>query len=283
MKRRSLARQGRRLELAHCRGCIRRHACMASHSSIHSDGGDSRRIVRRWRKVVAQPTTFLSKVEYSMNDERMGSWPAMSTAVVVGAGGMGMAVARRLGQHHRLLLADINGEKLTANVQLLRDEGLWVEPVRCDLCDRASIEALACRIRDRGGFRVLAHVAGLSPSMADWRTIMQVNLCGAAMMADTLLPLATPGAAAIFISSLAAHMAGPSAEVIMALDKPLAPDYLERLVAALGEAPSPTSSYSLSKFALNRLCERSAWSWGQKRARIVSLSPGLIATPMGML
>lgn len=218
-----------------------------------------------------------------MTNDLMTSWPDLPLAIVIGAGGMGMAVARRLGQHHQVLLADIDELKLANQVRILRDEGLNVDAIRCDLCDPDSVQSLAGRVGELGGFRVLAHVAGLSPSMADWRTIMKVNLLGATLMEQALRPLALPGSAAIFISSLAGHMFTYSDSVVALLDDPLADDYLDRLVVELGEEPSSNSSYALSKFALNRMCQTRAWDWGQRRARILSLSPGLIATPMGML
>lgn len=218
-----------------------------------------------------------------MNDPRLYAWPDLPLAIVVGAGGMGMAVARRLGQHHRLLLVDINAPQLETRAAALRDEGHHVEPVVCDITSRDSVASLAQTVAERGGFRVLAHVAGLSPSMADGRTIMAVNLVGAALMEQALLPLAAAGTAAIFISSLAAHTLVPDARVQPILDNPLAPAFLDELEAALDKELTPTLAYQLSKNTLNRLCQRSAWAWGEKRARILTISPGLISTPMGNL
>lgn len=218
-----------------------------------------------------------------MNDPRMHSWPDLPVAVVIGAGGMGMAVARRLGQHYRLLLVDISADQLEARVAALQDEGHWVESVVCDITDRDSVAALAQKVADLGGFRVLAHVAGLSPSMADGRTIMAVNLVGAALMEEALLPLAKPGTAAVFISSLAAHTLVPEPNIQGLLDNPLTASFLDDLAATLDTELTPTLAYQLSKNTLVRMCQRRAWAWGEKRARILSISPGLIATPMGNL
>lgn len=218
-----------------------------------------------------------------MNEAQMSWWPAQPLAVVVGAGGMGTAIARRLGQHYRLLLTDVNGERLETAAAMLRDEGSHVATAVCDITSAASVQQLAQIISQQGPLRVLAHVAGLSPSMADWRTIMKVNLLGPRLIADALLPLAQAGTAAIFIASLAAHVMTPSEKVQSVLADPLAADFLDCLVDAHGEELTPTLSYVFSKNELVRLCQREAWAWGQRRARIVSLSPGLIATPMGAL
>jgi NAD(P)-dependent dehydrogenase (short-subunit alcohol dehydrogenase family) len=209
--------------------------------------------------------------------------PDLPLAVVVGAGGMGMAVARRLGERYRVLLADIDAARLDQRVAMLCDEGHDARPQACDITDPGSVAALAAAAAARGPMRVLAHVAGLSPSMADWRTIMRVNLCGATLVADALEPLARPGTAAVFIASLAGHMAPPAAAILDLIDAPLAPGFLDRLEVACGGAVSTTLAYQLSKIALIRLCARRAAAWGARGARIVSLSPGLIATPMGAL
>lgn len=218
-----------------------------------------------------------------MNDDLMASWPEQPLAVVISAGGMGMAVARRLGERYRLLLADVNAERLESRVSALREEGLRVDHAVCDVTSRSSVAGLAARVREIGSFRVLAHVAGVSPSMADWRTIMSVNLVGPTLMADALLPLAGPGTAAVFVSSVSAHLFNPDTEVVTLLRNPLAPDFLDKLAATLGAKMTPDLSYPLSKYALNQMCERQALAWGQRRARIMSISPGLISTPQGML
>jgi NAD(P)-dependent dehydrogenase (short-subunit alcohol dehydrogenase family) len=193
-----------------------------------------------------------------------------------------MAVARRLGERYRVLLTDIDAGRLEQRAATLRDEGHDVHSAACDITDRSSVASLAAAVREHGPLRVLAHVAGLSPSMADWQTIMRVNLLGARHVETALLPLAARGTAAIFIASTAGHMLAPAPEVLALLDEPDGPDFLERLDELTG-GMTPVKAYQLSKFALIRLCGRRAAEWGRQGARIVSLSPGLIATPMGAL
>lgn len=209
--------------------------------------------------------------------------PDLPIAVVLGAGGMGMAIARRLGQNHRLVLASQSAGRMEARREQLEGEGLDVAVVQCDVTDPASVEGLARFVGGHGRLRTLAHVAALSPSMADWDTIWRVNLVGAARMERAMLGLASQGSVAIFVSSLAAHMAPPLAPALRdLLDDPLAADFLDRLSETVAEH-TPTQAYILSKLALNRLCRRAAPRWGARGARIVSMSPGLIATPMGAL
>ncbi len=207
--------------------------------------------------------------------------PGLPLAVVIGAGGMGMAIARRLGQTYRLLLVDRNAAHLDQQLSALHAEGHLAAGAVCDITNPDDIAQLSAKVGQQGGFRALAHVAGLSPSMGDWTAIMSVNLIGAALMEKALLPHATLGTAAVFISSLAAQIPSPAPDVVAMLDDPLAADFLPGLQARLGEAASSALAYQHSKFALNRLCARGAARWGLAGARIMSVSPGLIATPMG--
>lgn len=210
-------------------------------------------------------------------------WPAQPLALVIGAGGMGKAAARRLGQTHELLLADRDAERLETVGKILREDGVNVHTALCDVTNAASVKALAETAARIGPLRTLAHVAGLSPSMADWRTILSVNLLGPVLIANAMLPLTRPGSAAIFISSLAAHLMPADPAVLKVLEAPLSPGWLDALASALGAEPTTTQAYALSKSALMRMCQQRAGAWGQRRARIVSLSPGLIATPMGRM
>lgn len=207
-------------------------------------------------------------------------WPL---AVVIGAGGMGMAVARRLGQRNRLLLVDVDGARAGAEAERLRGEGHDATPHTCDITDAAAVAALAERAAQSGPLRVLAHVAALSPSMGSAHRILDINLKGAFLVEQAFLPVASKGTAAIFIASLAAHIGEFPEAVLAEADRALEPDLPGRVERAAGAPLIPTDAYRLSKRALLRMCRRRARAWGERGARIVSLSPGLIATPMGAL
>jgi NAD(P)-dependent dehydrogenase (short-subunit alcohol dehydrogenase family) len=212
------------------------------------------------------------------------SHPHLPLALVVGAcGGMGLACARRLAQSHHVLLCDRNAEQLQLQAQALSAEGFSVSISTCDITSDASVAALSEAIRvaagHHGPLTAVAHVVGLSPVADDWALIMNVNLGGATRIANAVQPLLQRGAA-VFISSIAGHLAGDVSAALPILDDPLHPDFSGRLAAAL-PAMTPLRSYQISKFALNRLCRQRAAAWGAAGNRIVSLSPGLIATPMG--
>lgn len=207
--------------------------------------------------------------------------PDLPLAVVVGAGGLGTAVARRLGQSHRLMLADRDGARLHHQVEALREEGHDIVGVTCDITAPNQVSALATAAQSQGPALVLAHVVGLSASANDFRAIMAVNLVGAALIADAFHAVLAPGGCGVFISSSAAHMRAIPAELAPFLDAPLGANFVDNLAEVLRERATPAEAYMLSKAALNRMCARHAALWGRRGLRILSVSPGLIATPMG--
>jgi NAD(P)-dependent dehydrogenase (short-subunit alcohol dehydrogenase family) len=192
-----------------------------------------------------------------------------------------MATARRLGLDFRILLADRDEAHLARQVEVLKRDGYGAAGVVCDVTKPADIAALAAQAAASGPVLALANVVGLSPSMGNFRAIMAVNLTGAAAVAQAFQPIMAPGGAGVFISSSAAHM-GPVADALWPLlEQPLTADFLDNIEAAMGESATPPQAYATSKAALNRLCQREAAAWGRRNLRIVSLSPGLVATPMG--
>ncbi|MET0370389.1 MAG: SDR family oxidoreductase [Sphingobium sp.] len=197
----------------------------------------------------------------------------MSISVITGAGsGMGAEVARRFAGEGPLLLCDVSEGRLQALLPTLAGQGHVI--VAGDLTDPAVIARIAQAVAQGGGLARLVHAAGLSPTMADPRRILDVNLCASARLLDAVEGLAGAGSAAVLIASIAGHNAAIDRDAD--LDAPLAPGVLDRLV----EGIDSYGAYSYSKRGVMRLVEARARSWGQRGARIVSLSPGLIATPM---
>lgn len=204
-------------------------------------------------------------------------------AVIGGCGGMGLACVRRLAQQHAVVLADIDPAKAATIADALGAEGHSVLPLACDVTDPASVADLFARVAAIAPLQTLAHVVGLSPSMAGWARVMDVNLPGAARVADAALPAMARGGAAIFVASLAAHAPAPDQAMLDILDVPLADGLNAAVAGALGREPTSADAYRLSKLGLVRMCRRLSPAWGLRGARIVSLSPGLIRTPMGDL
>jgi NAD(P)-dependent dehydrogenase (short-subunit alcohol dehydrogenase family) len=176
--------------------------------------------------------------------------------VVIGGGsGIGAAVA-----------AILPGETIVAD----RAGG----DVHCDLLDLPSLIAVATMV-DR--LDALVVTAGVSPVMADARTILDVDLAGTSRVLEAFDSRVTEGSVAVCVASMAGHLGGtwPDA-TIEQLDDPLnSPD--------AGLTDDPGFAYLLAKLGVMRLVRRKAKDWGRRGARILSVSPGVVDTPMGRL
>ena len=202
-------------------------------------------------------------------------------ALIIGAGGMGMAIAHTLGRTHRIILASLETEELRNGLEDLATPGIIATTVRCDLSDGNSVAELGDTIQKLGAINALVHVAAVTPDAADWRTIIDVNLAGAARIENRIRPLMAHYGAAVFIASGGGHRPPPSKPLVGILDDPLSDSLLENLERACGGEMDPMESYALSKWAMIRMVKRRAASWGERRCRILSMSPGIIDTPMG--
>jgi len=208
--------------------------------------------------------------------------------IATGAGrGMGRACADRLAPTADVLVVvDRDETALGAAADALAGSAARIVPVTLDVTDAAAVAALADQVQGLGDLSGVAHAAGISPTMADWRAVLDVDLVGTALLIDALTPLVTPGTAMVCFASMAAHLmglAGPTDPAIDAvLDDPRAPDFLERMREAGGEGiEEPGIAYSYAKRGVQRLVRRTAIAWGPRGGRINSMSPGLIDTPMG--
>ena len=205
----------------------------------------------------------------------------MSVLVVVGTGGMGMAIARRCGSGQRVVLADVGPDTLDLAASALQAEGHDVTARRVDVTDRASVEELAATASSLGPVRALAHTAGVSPVQAPADLVLAVDLVGAAHVLDVFAGVVAPGGAGVVISSMAAHLVPPLAADVEAAIVAASADELAALPAAREAAVDPGIAYAFAKAAVAVRVRAAATSWGRAGARVNSISPGVIATPMG--
>jgi NAD(P)-dependent dehydrogenase (short-subunit alcohol dehydrogenase family) len=207
-----------------------------------------------------------------------------TVGVVTGAGrGMGLACARKIAPTvDTLVVVDRDVDGLDSVAAELRGQAEIV-PLGIDVSDRDAVAGLV-QIAEHGSLRAIAHAAGVSPTMASWRAIFEVDLVGTALVIDALTPLAGPGTAAVCFASMAGHFAlmNPNPVGESALDHPLDPSFLETIAEAFGPSiEDPGQAYSWAKCGVHRLVRRVAVDWGPKQARICSISPGMIDTPQG--
>ncbi|SFR91623.1 NAD(P)-dependent dehydrogenase, short-chain alcohol dehydrogenase family [Microbacterium sp. cf046] len=214
----------------------------------------------------------------------------MQTAVITGGtGGMGLATARILGRDHRIVLADLDQGRIDRAVAELTVEGVDVAGFVCDITDRASVERLFDSAAD-GGHRVRAvvHTAGISPQMGAPDRIARINGIGTVNVARAFLTHAGEGDALVNVASVAGH--GFPKVLIPFRAFPFAetdPERFARAVVkrsrALGKKLRSGLAYGISKSFVIWYTRRLAVAFGQRGARIVSVSPGSFDTSMGQL
>ena len=218
-----------------------------------------------------------------------------SLAVITGAcGGMGQACARRLGLSHALVLTDIDEGRIAALAGQLAGEGYTVAAT---LAGDITQPAIAGQLMDlalaAGRTHAIVHTAGLSPALADWDKILLANLVSTERLLRAVEARELGSLVMVMIASIAGHMGRVAGQVALdaVLDDPLADDFLQRAAPLLDAASPPTEdgadyarrsgAYTHSKGAVMRLCEGRAVDWARRGNRIVTISPGLILTPMG--
>ena len=207
-------------------------------------------------------------------------WAKGPVALVVGCGGMGTSIAHALGRRHPLLMVDIDQKRLDATVDGLLLDGFAAKGHLCDITDPAQIEKLGQVLAQGPGVRAIAHVAAVGKSIGDWRKMMDIDLFGAVRVAQAAGPSMVRGSAALFISSLASYLPPLDARLNAMLDDPMAPGFCDALEAYHGREPDFDWTYNYAKLGVNRLAERLARDWRGKEARALSLSPGMIDSPM---
>ncbi|WP_264062663.1 SDR family oxidoreductase [Mycobacterium angelicum] len=199
---------------------------------------------------------------------------------VIGVGGMGQAIARRLGSGKTVLLADYDEHALASVAASLSGDGHCIESRAVDVSSPDSVRALAEYAAALGNVTQLAHTAGLSPAQAPAEAIVAVDLLGVALVLQEFGEVIAPGGAGVVIASMAGHLLPP---LTAEQEKALAhnpPDQLQYL-DFVSSQEYPGLAYAIAKQANHVRVRAASIQWGRRGARINSISPGIISTPMG--
>jgi NAD(P)-dependent dehydrogenase (short-subunit alcohol dehydrogenase family) len=212
----------------------------------------------------------------------------MTVGIVTGAArGMGAACATRVADLvDVLLVADRDEEQLSETVRQLTTgrTRAEVEPFVLDVRDGEEVGRLVARASELGALRAVAHAAGVSPTMGGWQDMLVIDLVGTALIVDACRLVATQGTAIVCFASVAPLLAMADADVAAdaVLDDPLADGFIENIRDAVGpEIEDPGMAYTWAKRGVHRLVRREAAAFGKLGARICSVTPGIIDTPMG--
>jgi NAD(P)-dependent dehydrogenase (short-subunit alcohol dehydrogenase family) len=201
--------------------------------------------------------------------------------VVIGAGSIGQAIARRTGAGKHLLLADFNETTLQDAAGALEDAGHTVSTQPVDVSDRESVSALAQAAADLGDVVQVVNTAGVSPVQAPPEAVLAVDLYGTAVVLEEFGKVIAAGGAGVHISSMAGHMPPPmDPERAYALAYTPTDELLALPILGPEAVPSSGAAYAISKQANHLRVQAAAVSWGDRGARVNSLSPGIILTPL---
>lgn len=212
------------------------------------------------------------------------------TALITGGtGGMGLATARILGRDHRVVLADLDQDRLDAAVTELTAAGIDAAGFVCDITDRASVERLFHDAAQGGHHvRAVVHTAGVSPQMGAPGRIARINGIGTVNVTQAFLARAEEGDALVNVASVAGH--GLPKVMVPVRSFPLArsdPDAFERAVVKrarlAGKKWHSGLAYAISKAFVIWYTRSVAGAFGEKGARVLSVSPGSFDTAMGQL
>ena len=201
--------------------------------------------------------------------------------VVIGAGQIGQAIARRVSAGKNVLLADLRRENADTAAEVFANAGFDVSTATVDVSSRESVHALVQAATALGEVTGVIHAAGVSPSQAPIETILAVDLYGTSLVLEEFGNVIAAGGAGVVISSQSGHrLPALTAEEDAALATTSADDLLKLPMLQPGQIRDTLHAYQLSKRANSLRVRAEAVRWGKRQARVNAISPGIIITPL---
>ena len=207
----------------------------------------------------------------------------LDVMILTGAGQIGMAIARRMGYGKKIVVGDKKMENAEDVARIMNNAGFNAIPVEMDLSSRASILSLIAEARKYGEISMLVNAAGVSPSQASIETILKVDLYGTAVLLEEVGKIIKEGGVGITISSQSGYrMPALTADE----DEQLACTPTEELLSLDILQPQnirdTLHAYQMAKRCNVKRVMAEAVKWGERDARINSISPGIVVTPLAL-
>jgi NAD(P)-dependent dehydrogenase (short-subunit alcohol dehydrogenase family) len=201
--------------------------------------------------------------------------------VVIGAGSIGQAIVRRVAAGKHVLLADIRQEHADVAAKTLSDAGFNVTTATVDVSSRSSVHALVEAATKLGEVSGVIHAAGVSPSQASPETILKVDLYGTALVLEEFGNVIARGGAGVVIASQSGHRLPPLSTEQNALLAMTPVEELLRLpMLQPDQIKDSLHAYQISKRGNSLRVMAEAVRWGKRGARINTISPCIIITPL---
>jgi NAD(P)-dependent dehydrogenase (short-subunit alcohol dehydrogenase family) len=199
----------------------------------------------------------------------------------VGAGSIGQAIARRVGAGKHILLADLRQENAATAAKTLSEAGFDVSTATVDVSSRASVEALVQKATSIGEVFGLIQAAGVSPTQASPETILKVDLYGTAILLEEFGKVIAKGGSGVVIASQSGHRLPPlSVEQNEALATTPVEELLRLPFLQPDKVTDSLNAYQLAKRGNSLRVMAEAVRWGKRGARVNTISPGIIITPL---
>lgn len=203
--------------------------------------------------------------------------------VVIGAGQISMAIARRMGYGKKIVLGDKNIDHAKAIAEILKHAGFDAEPVEMDLSSRASILSLLAKAQEYGAIKMLVNGAGVSPSQAPIEAILKVDLYGTAVLLEEAGKVIAEGGCGVTISSQSGwRMPQLTQEEDAALATTPTEDLLSLELLQPENIQDTLHAYQLAKRCNEKRVMAQSVEWGKRGARLNAIAPGIIVTPLAI-
>lgn len=201
--------------------------------------------------------------------------------ILTGAGQIGMAIARRIGYGMKIMIGDKKPENAQAIAEIMNNAGFDTVAMEMDLSSRDSILNLIAKAREYGEISMLVNAAGVSPSQAPIEAILKVDLYGTAVLLEEVGKVIKEGGVGVTISSQSGHrMPALSAEDDEQLACTPTEELLDLKILKPENIRDTLHAYQMAKRCNEKRVMAEAVKWGEKGARINSISPGIIVTPL---
>ncbi len=203
--------------------------------------------------------------------------------ILTGASQIGMAIARRMGYGMKIVIGDKSRENAEAIAKTMNEAGFDATPVEMDLSSRGSVLNLVAGAQELGDIKMLVNAAGVSPSQAPIEAILKVDLYGTAVLLEEVGKVIAEGGVGVTISSQSGHrMPALAPEEDWLLATTPAKELLSLDILQPGNIRDTLHAYQLAKRCNVKRVMAEAVKWGERGARINSISPGIIVTPLAL-
>ena len=203
--------------------------------------------------------------------------------VLTGAGQIGMAIARRMAYGNRVFVADWKIENAEIIAKTMIEAGFDVVPIKVDISDRPSVLHLIETVLKEGEISMFINSAGVSPSQAPIEQILKVDLYGTALLLDEFGKVIKEGGTAVTISSQSGHRMPaltPEEDKLLAITP--TEDLLNLKILKPENIRDTLHAYQMAKRCNVKRVMAEAVKWSKRSARVNSISPGIIITPLAL-